>query len=438
MTVRNTIVMQLEMKKRVLVLTILLSGVLVGCNSEKNSTKDTQVSVVESSMEVSNSSESEAKTNEATEGASDIETTVIKEISQGEKDSKEAETIENDINENEMLEKTGDYEEIYQEVLDKMHRIIAHPESSAWDEDDGAIAIVEAANYQESALQNIGYAFEDLSGDGVCELIIGNRTVNSCPGNTILAVYTYHDGNVVYSFGGPSRNPHFLMGDGRILFYASNGYMSYGFGLSTLNKDGTTLTCEELVYTGIGPYGETQVVFENKEGFWDEDSAYLSDMTLEDYENYWESYLEKTQYVYLTPFSEYTHPDGFVGVEEIYPVYISYADESILDECEHYIIDDNEYSKWISIYANTEVTNFYVLGLADIEYFDDGTFTYSTKEKVECKALNQGKEILVKMDLPETFPFYAISYFEEDGTFHSYAIIISGEDGSVKLMNLNN
>lgn len=397
-------------------MTILLSGILTACGTQKAPTTGVEEPAVETSVETTEPEQKESEEKkESTEKTPEVTPEPVEE------------------------ETTPDYEEIYQDVLDAMHRIIAHPESAEQtDEDEESFAVLEAASYHENPLRDIGYAFMDLSGDGVSELVIGNVNNNSYPGNTLLAVYTVKDGEVVYSFGGPSRNPHFLMGDGRILYYISYGYTSYGFGLSTLNAEGTTLTCEELLYTGIGPDGETPAVFENKEGLWDEDSAYLSDMTMEDYEKAWDGYVADTQFVELTPFAQYTHPDGYAGVEGILPVYVSYADESLLSDCESYVLDDETYSEWLSIYANMSVNHFYVLKLSDLEYFEDGTFNYSTEEVVEYDTLEQGMEIAVKMNLPETVPFYAISYFEENGTFHSYAVIVSGEDGSIKLMNLNN
>lgn len=387
-------------------LAMLLSGVLAGCAIVPNPSTGDDDTEVENSVDDTENTENDTE--------ADVDT-------------------ENEPEVNEL-----DYEEIYQDVLDKMHRIIAHPESSAWDADDASIIIQEAASYQEDPIDNIGYAFMDLNGDGVCELVIGNVQNNYYPGNTLHVVYTYLDGEVVYSFGGPSRNPHFLMEDGRILFSASNGYYSYGFGLSTWNAGSDTLTCEEIVYTGIGPDGETQVVFKNNIGYWDEDDAYLTDMTLDDYENEWESYAANTKYVELVPFSQYSHADGYAGVEGIEPVYVSYADESSLSDCEQYILDDNDYSSWVSFYANMQVQHFYVMEMYDMEFNDDGTFNYFTEEKVEYDILNQGTEVAVKMNLPETLPQYSFSYYEADGTYHCYALFLSGEDGSVSLMDLSN
>lgn len=198
-----------------------------------------------------------------------------------------------------------DYEEIYKDVLDKMYQIVSHTDTAVNDEDD-VLAVQEAANYKENPLKDIGYAFVDLSQDGFCELVIGSVDKNDYAGNVILAAYTYNYGQTVYSFGGPSRNPHYLTNDGKILFYTYYGYNSYGFGLSSVNSKGTELKCEDLIYVGIGPDGETMSVFENKDGFWDEDSAYLSDMTMDEFDSIWEKYVADTKFIELTPFEQYT------------------------------------------------------------------------------------------------------------------------------------
>lgn len=334
------------------------------------------------------------------------------------------------------------YEEIYQDKLDMIHRILLHPETAELDSDidEGIMGVLEIANYSENPLAEAGYAFVDLSGDGFCELVIGVTSTEVLseekPGNQILSAYTINEGETVCAFSGSYRNAYYLMNDGQILFSASNSAFSSGFGISSLNPEGTMLTCNKLIYTGIGPDGENAAVFES-DGVWDENDNYLTDMSLDEYDRGWQNYAADTKYIDLIPFEFYDHPDGYVGVEGVYPVYVGYADDAAINSCEQWILDDGEYSTWISLYANCDVESLLVMELSNVEYLDDGTFNYNSKQEFEVPNFTQGTELVVKMDLPETLPFYAISYYEKDGTYHIYAIIVSGEDGSVGLMEIN-
>ena len=47
--------------------------------------------------------------------------------------------------------------------------------------------------------------------------------------------------------------------------------------------------------------------------------------------------------------------------------------------------------------------------------------------------ISSDKSIVIQMDMPETLPWYGISYADENGDSVKYAIHVSGYDGSVVL-----
>ena len=101
------------------------------------------------------------------------------------------------------------------------------------------------------------------------------------------------------------------------------------------------------------------------------------------------------------------------------------------EEYDFFIMDDNQYSRCVVFSADTKVKNFELYRIAvpagdKIEY-------HCEKPVLHYDDISSDKSIVIQMDMPETLPWYGISYTNESGDTVKYAIHVSGYDGSVVL-----
>ena len=141
----------------------------------------------------------------------------------------------------------------------------------------------------------LGYVIQDLSGDGVPELVIG-----FLPDHSILeyAVYTLADGS-----------PQLVLGDeSGSLGYVGNGSFHYvvtlptGMGQGTvfLSQDGTQLLWNDFYFTLDDIFGDDAItIYHNTTGSLDPAESELTDWTME-YFYAWEPEYENLP---MTPFS---------------------------------------------------------------------------------------------------------------------------------------
>lgn len=99
-------------------------------------------------------------------------------------------------------------ENIYKEQMDLMYQAL----SSEWSVDqyfDNDISSLISNHYEGSPLDNVGYALEDLDGDGKEELLI-SAVSKEASGGMLYDVYTAPDGEVVHILSGHERNRFYL------------------------------------------------------------------------------------------------------------------------------------------------------------------------------------------------------------------------------------
>lgn len=96
-----------------------------------------------------------------------------------------------------------------------------------------------------------------------------------------------------------------------------------------------------------------------------------------------------------------------------------------------FIRNNSRYSAFVVFSSDTKVKNFEFYTIAipagnEIEY-------HCEKPVLHYDDISADKSLVIQMEMPETVPWYGISYTDENGDTVRYAIHTSGYDGSVIL-----
>lgn len=189
-------------------------------------------------------------------------------------------------------------EAAYDDLIQRYRQIVTDPYASSANGAGERCVLVAAQDmleWGEDPSAALGYVIQDLSGDGVPELVIG-----FLPDHSILeyAVYTLADGS-----------PQLVLGDeSGSLGYVGNGSFHYvvtlptGMGQGTvfLSQDGTQLLWNDFYFTLDDIFGDDAItIYHNTTGSLDPAESELTDWTME-YFYAWEPEYENLP---MTPFS---------------------------------------------------------------------------------------------------------------------------------------
>ena len=336
-------------------------------------------------------------------------------------------------------ESAADYREVYGEVLDGYYDLIANsPED--YDPREGETGVLEAIMGKEGgeALDSVGYSIQDISGDGIPELLIGAVTEkeNSVSyGNEILAVYACVDGIPRFSFEGIARSSYRYTGEGSFLYQGSNGAMYSIFGTYTISPDGVSLSCNDYYFTFEKDKNFQEIgVYHNTSGKWDKSVS--EELSITD-EQFWqmESDREKRiQNIELIPFSQHVlsgADTGAVGSQ----VRARWAKDELhrFSAYDEFIADTTESQVGVLFITDSSVTDFKVLGLTLDSVDHNGKVAFSTKELYALDVLAPERPLMVRLTLFGTIPHYGISYVDGSGATRNFAVEVSGMDGSLLL-----
>lgn len=248
-------------KAVVLITTFLLALSLYGCGSDKSDNKKIAF----------NGSED----NTSAEGTEDTAENTA------ENTAEKNNTAEEDISE-------LDYEVVYAPVKDEVLDLIINGYDYEKDYVYPSSGIMESVMYRTKTdlLNNIGYVIEDINGDGVPELLIGEDMVGYYDDITdesyIYNGYTYKDGEIVCFLEGWARSSYRWMGNGNFFYNGSSSAMSSMFGQCCLNADGTELEWVDFYYSdevGDGSIG----FYHNTSGMVDASASERLDLSDEDF-----------------------------------------------------------------------------------------------------------------------------------------------------------
>ena len=244
-----------------LITTFLLALSLYGCGSDKSDNKK----IAFNGSEDNTSAESTEDTAENT----------------AENTAEKNNTAEEDISE-------LDYEVVYAPVKDEVLDLIINGYDYEKDYVYPSSGIMESVMYRTKTdlLNNIGYVIEDINGDGIPELLIGEDMVGYYDDITdesyIYNGYTYKDGEIVCFLEGWARSSYRWMGNGNFFYTGSSSAMSSMFGQCCLNADGTELEWVDFYYSdevGDGSIG----FYHNTSGMVDASASERLDLSDEDF-----------------------------------------------------------------------------------------------------------------------------------------------------------
>lgn len=145
-------------------------------------------------------------------------------------------------------------------------------------------------------VDKVGYAMDDVDGDGVSELMVG-----SVDEGLIYAMYTVKDGQETQIIDAMERSTYQLTSDGLILNRGSNSAASYGYNLYRL-ENGSLQFQDALVFDAAKD--EKNPWFYTKDPEWAQDA--LESIDTEVGETTEQDLLESTVKISFIPFSQYT------------------------------------------------------------------------------------------------------------------------------------
>lgn len=330
-----------------------------------------------------------------------------------------------------------DYLEIYRPILDGLTELMAKGTDDNGPK-EGQNAVWEVMTGMDSLQTafSTGYAIQDLSGDGIPELLICDVSRHDglqAFGSTIYALYTCSGGEPVLCFEGWARNRYSLLQDNTILNIGSGGAMYAIWGIYNLSPDGTELQCLDYFFTHEkdGDF-ENIAFYHNLTGEWNPDLSEELEMTDEQFWRLQQDAEDRITEISLIPFCEYgyEHFGSFVQAQ-----WLDEVTEKPESYTEFTINEDESQAKLLFTSFGT-VRDFRLLSLTFVDMDDSGKMNYDIEEIYALEKLTEDRPLVVGISFFGTIPNNGIRFTNDKGETKTYALHISGENGSVLLTEI--
>lgn len=189
----------------------------------------------------------------------------------------------------------------YEDLVRRYRDLAMDPD--AFQDADGAgeqnflmIAGEMAADLGEDPADIMGYAIQDLNGDGVPELAIGFTPEY---GAYLSSLFTLAEGTPRLVFGEAGDGYTYLQ-DGSFFYNGCRSASENGKGIYQFTDDGTALICREFYFLRILDGDESDAaVYYNSTGSWEIGDSRKTNMTEEEFWAWEPEYM----YLPMTPFS---------------------------------------------------------------------------------------------------------------------------------------
>lgn len=332
-----------------------------------------------------------------------------------------------------------DFSKAYSTILDNYYDLIVY--GSQTDKvNEGELGILEVLSTEgtNATLEMIGYTIQDISGDGIPELMIGaiSENINSkFYGNIIYAAYTYTDKTPLFIFEGSARNSYRYLGRQNFLHQGSSGALYSIFGTYTLSPDGKALTCKDYYFTHEKEDNFEEIGFyHNTSGEWDPSVSKELPRTDQEFWQIESDLQELIENLELTPLSKYKTRD--ITIDDNGTSIQAYWAEDVLHsypEYEEFFADEDDSRESVIFITQEAVKDFKVLSLTLENIEEDGNTAFSSAELYHLDILTPESPLLVHMTFYGTIPNYGISFTDQHDVVRNFAVVQSGKDGSVIL-----
>ena len=180
-----------------------------------------------------------------------------------------------------------DYKAVYSPILEEILEVINNGYDDSKDYKYISSGIMEKVMYEEKEklLKNMGYVIEDISGDGVPELLIGETASfgDEPEASYLYDVYTVKNGEASCTLDGWARNSYRYLGDGKFYNVGSGGAMYTLFGQLHLSKDGSEIIWDDCYFSYDKNDGTEIGYYHNTTGVWDPEEAEELDMSEDEF-----------------------------------------------------------------------------------------------------------------------------------------------------------
>ncbi|MCR5507505.1 MAG: hypothetical protein K6F34_02340 [Lachnospiraceae bacterium] len=169
------------------------------------------------------------------------------------------------------------YSAMYKPVFDEVLGVIEYGYNmdKEYDYVSGGLSEKVMYNDDEDLMETIGYYIEDISGDGVPELLIGCDEDYYGDGESksfIYSAFTLDDDDIINTFSGAARSSYNYLGDGHFYYFGSGGASITIFGENHISEDGWEVIWDDFYFTDEKDDG-TVGKFYNTTGVFDIDEA---------------------------------------------------------------------------------------------------------------------------------------------------------------------
>lgn len=327
-----------------------------------------------------------------------------------------------------------DYKAYYSQILDAYYELIYYGKESKMIESHTGVMEMLTLDGFDQAAEMIGYAIEDISGDGVPELLmsfIHEETEEGFFGRDIFAVYHYGDGAPERTFDGGGRNAYYMMDKGKVFYTGSAGAAYSIFATYDISDDGAELICKDYYFTYERDEDYTDIgCYHNTTGEWDKAVSEEMDITLDEFWQMENDMLDQVKLVKVKPFSEYEPVNVPVYVTEAW-VNVEYADGIVTEGMDYdlFTADTSPDSTKLIFTAEGNVKDFKFLSLFCEDVLEDGTPVFAIEELYQADQLSA--PLVVEMTFWGTIPSYGYSFVDADGETRRFTLEMSGMDGSI-------